>query len=484
MKSALQFAMLTLLLIILSALMLTPRTFFASDTGLRMIQIDNYVKTERWTTAEITYPNQQFDPEYQHVPYYVAYLLHNDALYFNISPIFPVITAVFRHTFGWYGMIVPLICGAIMTAYALYLLVKNFDVAYPFLWVWLAIFGTPVVFYTVQIWDHSLAVGFTTLGVALTAVSLKTFNAPQMALGGFLLTLAFAQRPEAIPFAIGVGLALGLTHYQLMTRLWPFLAGGLGGTAVSALINLTYQDTPLGFPFGANLFKIGVLDFYPAMEIIRSTRPPATEAIKMGRLLFHINARDPLTFSSALLILIAILLIFFGLRVPKYQKNGVLYGGLGCLGVAYLLLIFVSIQQPVLGLVSTAPFLPLSLAFVAKTEDTQQPNQSGSTHHAIYTFIFASALFFILIMLLAWPAFGGRQWGARYLLPAYPLLLFLAGYGVTQYRLRFKRPFAQTITRLTISIAIISIIFQTAGLSLLYRKLTFDQPTTNLYPIA
>ncbi|MEM7335880.1 MAG: hypothetical protein AAF490_27630 [Chloroflexota bacterium] len=475
MKSAAHFSLLTLLLIILTAIMLTPRTFFASDTGLRMIQIDSYLTQNQWTSAAIEYPNEQFDPDYQHIPYYVAYLLHNDALYFNISPLFPLITAVFLAAFGWYGMIAPLIIGAIMIGYGVYVLVKNFEIEKPFLWVWLSVFGTPVAFYTVQIWDHSLAVGFTTLGVAFTAVSLKTFNVRKMMLGGCLIALTFMQRPEAIPFAIGTGLALGLTHYRSVKKLWPFLVGGFVGTAVSAAVNLVWQGTLLGFPFGSNLFKIGVPSFYPAMEFIRSTRPPSTEAIKMGRLLFHINARDPLTFSAALLTLVAILLIFFAFRVPKYQKTKVLWVGLGCLGVAYGLLIFVSAQQPVLGLVSTAPFLPLSLAFVNQAEHNKLNLKQGSSPHQIYSFVFASVLFFILIMLLAWPAFGGRQWGARYLLPAYPLFVFLAGYSVTHFRLRSKRPFSQVVQKVTVGIVIISFIFQSAGLILLYRKLTFDK---------
>lgn len=449
--------------------MLTPRAFFASDTGLRFIQIQAFTHNGG-TSAAIPYPQETYDPTFEHVPYYVAYALHNQQIYLSVSSLFPFFASLFYKSFGWYGMIIPLVVGGVLTGLGTFLLAQSCRVQRPHLWLWLSVFGTPVLFYTVQIWDHALATGLMTLGLGLTAVALIQSSGWKLALGGLLIALTFGQRPEMGVLALAGVVSLFVIHWRIWQQLWPLTVGGGVGTAVVALLNLHWQGHLLGFPLANNLLKIGVPEQFPALAQIRATRPALPPAIERGRFLFHVDGRDPITFTATLCILIAILLLFFGLRIPKYQKRQTFYAGLGFVGLAFILLTVTSWQQPILGLLSTFPFLPLSLVFV--------PRKKEESHHVsaytIYTWLFATSWLTIILMLLLWPSYGGRQWGTRYMLSVYPLLLVMAAFTIDRYGRELKRPLSTTLNHLTIGLALISVLFQLAGLRLLYQTLNFE----------
>lgn len=457
MKFKWHFLLLTAVLLILNWFAIRFQTFYSNDTGLRFLQTQEFISSH-WQSAAISYPNHIYDPDFSNVPYYYAYAIQNGALYFSISLFFPLILSFAFAMFGWAGFIVPMSFGALMTATGIYFLVDICQIKRPFLWFWASIFGTPIIFYSVQLWDHSLAVGFTTLGVALTAVSLQQDAPKRMILGGTLIGLAFCQRPEMYMFAIAAGLGLLIATLPHWKKGGPFLIGGVLGTAVSWMFNYYWIGHPLGFPMATTFTRYGAVENYPVeaySEVV------ITPTIKMGRLLFHINARDPLTFSATILLLIAIILLFFGLRLPKYQKTAVLWTGFGCTAVAFLLWGTLGWSESVVGLISTFPLLPLSLVYV---------QDSKKQTHRVYQFVFFTALLFVALMVLIWPAFGGEQWGARYMLSAYPLLLFVAAYVVEHYEGVLKRPFAQTLPKLSLSFVALAILFQLVGVRYLYTK--------------
>lgn len=459
MKVAGHLSLLTAVLLILSLFSLRPQTFYSNDIGLRFLQA-RQLADSGWQSVAVTYPHQTIDPNFEHVPYYYGYVIIFDDIYFSISNFFPLLLSVTYVVLGWYGMALPMVLGGVMVATAVYLLAKVCELKRPFLWLWLAVFGTPIIFYTIQLWDHALATGFTTLGMALTAVSLKNGQPRPMAVGGALLGLALAQRPESYIFAVAAGIGLLIALRSQWRRMGWFVGGGLVGTAVSWLFNFYWTGHLLGLPLGSQVSGYGVPNVYPVTPYAGQTITPA---IKMGRLLLHINARDPLTFSAALLLLVAIILIFFGLRVEKYGKTAVLWAGFGCAALAYLLWGVESFTQSIAGLLSTLPLIPIGLAYVQK--------EAEDASYRIYQFVFFTALLYVGLMLLIWPSFGGEQWGARYLLHAYPLLLFAAAYSLNHYGTHLQRPLSQTVWRVGGAFILLSVLFQLLGVRFLYGEL-------------
>jgi hypothetical protein len=80
-----------------------------------------------------------------------------------------------------------------------------------------------------------------------------------------------------------------------------------------------------------------------------------------------------------------------------------------------------------------------------------------------------TTLLFLGLMIVLWPAYGGSQWGARYLLPAYPLLLFLAFYTYSRWRDR-KDSFAPIVRQIFFSLLVVSVALQLSSVRLLFQK--------------
>ncbi|MEM7335881.1 MAG: hypothetical protein AAF490_27635 [Chloroflexota bacterium] len=451
---------LTAVLLLLSWFAIRTQTFYSNDIGLRYLQAQQLI-AQNWDSAHIPYPHAEFDESFNYVPYYYGYAIEQSAIYLSISTLFPLLLSYSWALLGLPGLLIPTILGGLLTAIGVYKLVTLSQLKQPWLWFWLSVFGTPIIFYAVQIWDHSLATGFVTLGMAYTAVSLKNQQSRPALWGGLLIALALAQRPETYLFAGVAGIVFAVISAPNWLKIGAFASGGAIGTAASWLFNWYWVGHPLGFPMATRFFGFGAVDSYPVQPYSEVTITPA---IKMGRLLLHINARDPLTFTATLLLLLAIILFFFGLRLPNYQKTAVLWAGFGAIAVAFLIWGLESSHQAVTGLLSTLPFLPLSLAFV-------QPENEGKQSWPIYQFVFFTAVLYVAAMVLIWPAFGGEQWGARYLLHAYPLLLFSAAYGFNHYTETVNQPQGQTLTKVTYGLVAVALLFQLAGLRYLYGKI-------------
>ena len=109
--------------------------------------------------------------------------------------------------------------------------------------------------------------------------------------------------------------------------------------------------------------------------------------------------------------------IVLGMRSDRWRQKRVIGGGLALLTLGYLLYLPIAWRLALPGLLTTAPLLPLALVYLDKSQVDD---------NVAYRFLFLVAHLFWGLMILIWPAYGGTQWGARYLLPVYPLLLLLA----------------------------------------------------------
>ncbi|MFQ5422036.1 MAG: hypothetical protein ACE5EY_16940 [Anaerolineae bacterium] len=181
-----------------------------------------------------------------------------------------------------------------------------------------------------------------------------------------------------------------------------------------------------------NLLGYGLPDTYP---VVIDGYP---RSVVVGHFLFHIEARNILTFGAVLAVLAGILLFVFFLRVPRYQKKSVLWLAAACTFFGYTVWAIIAWRDMVTGLVSTMPLLGFSLAYVNAGAD-------NSDSHTVYQFAWYTVMIYLAGMLSFWPAFGAKLWGSRYLLSAYPLLLFLAFYAVAAYHSRLPALLQKTL---------------------------------------
>ena len=216
--TAVHLALLALSLFGLGYFFLSSGTFFASDTGLRFLQIRELLRQD-WQSLSVAYPGQFLDPELRFIPYYYAYAIINNQIYLSISPFFPLLAAFFYDKLGTAGLPVVPMLGGLATAVGVYALCQSQKVVRGRLAMWTTVFATPIVFYSVTLWDHTLANACAIW--SLTGISYgwhkKTWW--PVLLGGMAAGLGAGQRPEMYVFMIALGLSALIVFWKQWTVL-------------------------------------------------------------------------------------------------------------------------------------------------------------------------------------------------------------------------------------------------------------------------
>jgi hypothetical protein len=457
-KTAGNILSLLLLLLLLSWWGVSSRAFFNSDTGLRFWQAQELV-ANNWQTFAINYPGRGLDPGLEFIPLYCAYAVLGDEVFFSITPFLPLLASFFYAWLGLVGLtIVPVLAG-VLTAVGAYKLARLARVPRPYLILWSSLIATPLLFYTIQLWDHSLAMACTVWAVYGVAFGILKQRWLPVFGAGLIIAFGVGQRPEMYLMAFALGLALLVLTWPRLQLVIALATGGMAG--MLPLWWLQYQW--IGHPFGILLTHIS--DYgRPDSFAYDCIGPP--RSIQAGRFLLYIEGRDPWSFTAALLVIIGLFLLIFWLRLPSLQNNKVAVGGLIMAIIGYAIWGSMLWRGVLAGLLTTFPLLALSLTYVDKQDDT-------NPQRPVYRLVLWAGLLFLGGMLLIWPAYGGNHFGARYLLPVYPLLLFLAFYVYYAYAANTS---LQDMVRIVgATLLIMSILLQLLGLRLFWQQTAENQ---------
>lgn len=433
--------------------------FFKSDTGLRFWQAQELV-TNNWQTFAINYPAYHLDPNLEFIPLYCAYAIIDNEVYFAITPFLPLLASFFYAWFGTIGLTIVPVAAGLLTAVGTYKLAILAKIPRPHLILWGSILATPLFFYTIQLWDHSLAMACTVWALYGIAIGLRQQKWLPLAGAGLLVAFSVAQRPEMYVMAIAIGMG---TLVIAWPRLQPALALTAGGI-VGLLPLFWLQNQWIGHPAGIMMTHLS--DYGRPETFVYDCVGPA-RSIQAGRFLLYIEGRDPWSFIAAILAIAGLFLIIFWLRLPSLQQNNkVAIGALILALCGYLIWGAMLWQDALAGLVTTFPLLALSLAYVDREND-------ANLQRPVYRLILWTAFIFLVGMLLIWPAYGGNHFGARYLLPVYPLLLLLAFYNYYAYAANTSlRKMVQLIGAVLL---ITTILLQLLGLRLFWQQTAENQ---------
>jgi hypothetical protein len=460
-RTAVSVASLFLLLWALSWWLNRSISIFVGDTGVRFIQIRELV-ANRWQTLAVNYPGHIFDSDLLYVPYYVAYSVVDNEIFFDITPFVPWLASWGYAALGVPGMMLVPVLGGVLTAVAIYRLAQLSRLPQRHLILWLTIFATPLFFYSLELWDHTWAAATAAWSVYWLAKGLVVGQQRWLVLAGMVAGFGLGQRPEMYMFAICLGVgAIWVTGWQ-----WrPILLVMVGGLITAVPIWLWQYNQvghPLGMALATNLFHYG--------------QPPGEPAVSfsypwfliMSRKLFVVEARDPFTFISSLCIITGLILFILSFRIKRWQHPGVWYGAAAIFLVGYILLI-IRIMAPTTttGVLATLPLIIMTLLFV----DRSRPKQPV---RLAYELVFAVAFLFFLGMLLLWPSFGGLQWGSRYLLPFFPLAVYLAFYNYHIWLATWSDWRVMALRRLMFAVVVISVLLHAGGF---YFQLSRHQQT-------
>ena len=469
MKTAILVITTTLFLYLLAWLIMSPLTFLGSDVGLRFLQIQELINNN-WQSFAINYPARFVDPQLQHVPYYYGYLVVDNEIYFAISPFLPLFASFLYVALGTAGLPMVPVLGGVFTALAIYALAKLSDLRNPLLGFFITLFATPILFYCLELWDHTLGTAFALWGVYGIARGLKTKHQWPLFLGGASLGLALGQRPEFYIFALALAISTVIVSWFQWKRWLVVAGGGLSSLLPILVLQYLWFGHPLGMSVAPQLFGYGVPATYSAATT-SATSQSIPAAIKAGYLLLHLEPRSILSAMAMVLVLSGTVLIILNLRSFKKQRTTLFAVGFLLTGLGYLLWAGVVVNgRPLIGLFSTFTLLPLSLTYL---DARRWP------HRSVYNLVLSTTLIFVGLMLIAWPAVGGVQWGARYLLPAYPLLVFLAMCTFTAYYPLLVGKQQMIFKWGSVGLIATGILLQLVGVGLLYVRHTQQVPLRN-----
>jgi 4-amino-4-deoxy-L-arabinose transferase-like glycosyltransferase len=435
---------------------------YGSDTGLRFIQIRELI-ANGWQTLAVGYPGRLFDPELNHVPYYFAYSLVGDEIFLEITPFMPWLASWGYATLGVAGMMLVPALGGVLTAVAIYRLAQLSELPHPHLILWLTVFGTPLFFYSIELWDHTLAAAAAAWALYWLVKGVYQAQKRWLLLAGMALGLGLGQRPQMYMFA----LCLGGGFLLVNGRQWRLLLVVVGGGLVTAVPIWVWQYHMVGHPLGMAL-ATNLLG-YGAPPVPTASGADLPWSVKTGRKLFVVEARDPHTFLASILVVIGLILFLLVVRLKRWQRPILWWWAVGMFLLGYILyFVRVFMVDGLNGALAVFPLILVALLFVERTIDKRP-------FPLVYELVFSVTFIFFAAMIIVWPAYGGLQWGWRYLLPFFPLAVFLAFYNYHTLVETWQGWRGPLLKKIMISVILVSVALQAAAFHMQVNRHQYNE---------
>jgi hypothetical protein len=395
---------------------LPQESFFTPDSGVKFIQLKEMLK-QKTTNPELPYMGGRLDPDLTYQPFSWLVKTEGDKIYSHFSPLYPWLSSFFYQKLGSLGLYVVSALAGFLSLIVMSQIARRFfsDGVALVSSIHLGL-ATPILFYSLAYWEHALAFF---LSIVILLLSLKVIEGSMKLLIALppLIIICIWARSETVVFIFGLIVAGAILiwnelrqHRQVLVR----ASAALGIlTAGFISFNLVTSRTVWGVHISEHLFTprafSSFFDFRLRLKII------TTMIGKSG-----IYMASDFEIFSTLLCMITFVVFLSAVIWARSYKAGVPYTK--ALQVTLVLSIsamialsLVNILRPGLstGLLQVTPFALFSFLHFS---------QRGC--HLRIKFIQATALFYLLGTLFM-PTPGGMQWGPRYILYSYPLLIIL-----------------------------------------------------------
>ncbi|MHB8810318.1 MAG: hypothetical protein ACYC9M_09940 [Desulfobulbaceae bacterium] len=442
---------------------LPHQAFWSNDGGEKLVQVKALVAS-RFAIPALPYDPLGLEPagSFEFAPFLPGHARVVDGRLLSVVPVyFPLLSALPYSFWGHGGLYLLPLLSTVLALYSLLLLARKFgdDTTAPLI-VATAGLASPLFFYSLTFWEHTLAACLATGGILLLhhgcCAGSGRINGRTIA-AAFLMTLAAWLRGEVFILLLACGLAM--LYCRGYRRLLPsFILGISAGLLPYALINHQVYATAAS----PQLPETGAaLDFL-------ATLPARWHDVTVYLLTGFLD--HPLLNRLLFLLSIGPALPVYFLRQCSTRRDGLILAwcvllcliSLVTLGRLFFLDSPLSSSMTILGLFGSLPYLPLALV----RQDPMDPEQSASLR-----FLALIALLALAGLCLGLPSRGGLQWGPRYALPLMPLLILLAVTGFTRLRQGLTRPVARRVcTALFLLLLLTGTGIQTFGVSLLFAK--------------
>ena len=403
-KNELLFIAALVFLLYFSLAIVKPKSIFWSlDEGGKWIYIENVLRTGN-PRAPLIYPGRYLDSDLESVAlYFYGRAGHQIYTWWPVG--FPLITLPFYKLLGWAGLFfLPALAGAITVFFSSKITEvlshgsKNATRAAAII---LAL-ATPVAFYSMTFWEHTLSVACAVFSLYLILISEKGRSLAALFWGGVAGSLAIFFRPEAGLVILGVGIAFLVVNWR---RAIPYAIGGLLTTVPWLLANLWLT----GHPFSSSIDSVQSLNSFTALKSVGWRFIPYV--------LFNAPTIGAFDLGDVRLILATVLTglaFLFGMHRKTFWLALVM--SLGVTVICADVLLQPSLYRSVHGFILICPFVSFSSLVIGTR--AWQANKK-------FWIICGMGLIVYLIgyVLRAWVSAGGLQWGPRYMLALYPIMI-------------------------------------------------------------
>lgn len=404
---------------------LPANAFWISDAGNKNLVAENFAASG-YRHMSIGYPAADIDPTFRWFPAAGGHFRRLGTHYFSIVPwVFPLLAALIGTP--W----IPFAAGIGILRMMPALLRAAGSDADPSWAVIVCAFATPVAFYSLDFWEHTLAAM-----LATGAVILLLRSKPLLA--GLAAGASIVIRDEGYVFLAATIIAVAVAR-ELRPRIAPLLAG-------AAIVIAPYwiaQWMIFGNPFGLHLaaHAAGGDVSFPA-RIVRNVL----------YFLFHFHER-PLIAALLALPAAAAIVIGFRRRTPEQGSRAeTIAAVLAGLGTLIGIIVWMTDGDPIINTIFTQGlflFLPFTVLFLTRWRALVTGNDAMAVIARI------AAVYIVLMPLVLRANWSGVVWGPRYFLTIVPLLVVLS----------LRR------SKIALALVAISFVLEGFGLVLLHRKL-------------
>ena len=475
-------------------LFLPMDAFYSGDSGVKLIQVENLISKE-YTDLSLDYNGRDIDPDSEISPFLLKpNCFIKDGKNYSVFPVlFPFLSSFLYASVGYAGLYFLPIISAFGTLILVYLISRRFlQPAESAASMYVALFATPLFFYSLTYSEHMPAVSLVLLSVFLFLKGRKAVFWGGIALGAaiwfrseivilipiiFLSGLYFLKRRRDITFyslSSLIPVIMLLSFNRVMYGEW------FGH--VMRNLKLTSSENADGILMekGSNLWRSLVGLNMPQLV-------PQNEA-GWGNSLALIKSNIALEVLCFALILF---LLLYGLslgRREKKHKSGkrkylrqpdaapvILVSAVLGVTVGIYLISILFDNSPLIsvlrsgGIFSFSAFFSIALLLpIVQSGDRNKRNE-------IKWMLFSSLSFVIIASLLA-PNDGGIRYGARYLLPIMPLLTIVS--FIVYFALQ-KRRFSKLFRIFFIVMIICSLLVQLRGYQILFYKKKVNSEITH-----
>lgn len=433
---------------VLAFLVMPREAFFSSDEGLKLIQLQSFVRRGLGDFT-LDYPGRELDPALSYVPINNPPPLIREGRIYAVYPVFfPLLTVPLYRLLDYAGLyVIPLASGVLTLVISYYIARLTGDNGPSSILV--LAFCTPLIFYSLLFWDHTLGTLLFTLALLLVVKNLEQPKQLLLVLGGMLTGLAIWVRSELYVMAV----VMPVVYYFLGSRRFSH-ALSLGAGTLMGLVPLwLFQYLVYGDFIGPHVGHLAWL----AEEL-----PVATDRVAI---LYHTLLEGNSSPAMSFLFIIAFVASAMLVRAPKLRTNRLLviiaFAGLALATIPNIL--EAATGRPLGGLITTSPFLAFSFATLLNSSFGQKNR-----------FLLTLSVGYITLVCLMTPVDPGLQWGPRFLLPILPPLTILAtnNFSALNTHGGFSRRGLLKVCFL--SMVALSLLVQMSGLRTLYILKTRD----------